>query len=178
MNDYLLLGTIVKPQGLKGEVKLRHETGDPSRFLELETAWIRQGEGYAPVRVVSARLSSPDVYLTLEGVLDRDAAEKLRGTVLYVDRAHARELPDGEVFIADLIGLKAVDTRGNLIGTLTEVLQPGGTDVLVFKTPDGPLMAPHLKKLVKDITRDHIVLDEAVLPEVGVYENRRADDLS
>ena len=177
MNDYLLLGTIVKPQGLKGEVKLRHETGDVSRFLELETAWIRQGERYMPVRVVSARLSGPDVYLTLEGVLDRDAAEKLRGTELYIDRAHARELPDGEVFIADLIGLKAVDTKGNAIGTLTDVLQPGGTDVLVFMTPEGPLMAPYLKKLVKEITRDRIVLDEAVLPEVGVYENRRADDL-
>lgn len=177
MKDYLLLGEIVKPQGLKGEVKLRHETGDVSRFLSLETAWIRQGERYAPVRVVSARLSGPDVYLTLEGVLDRDAAEKLRGVELYVDRAHARELPDGEVFIADLVGLKAVDTRGNEIGTLTDVLQPGGTDVLVFQTPDGPLMAPHLKRLVKEITRDLIVLDEAVLPEVGVYENRRADDL-
>ncbi|MBE0601587.1 MAG: 16S rRNA processing protein RimM, partial [Firmicutes bacterium] len=134
MKNYLLLGTIVKPQGLKGEVKLHHETGDASRFLDLETAWIRQGEGYAPIRVVSARLSGPDVYLTLEGVADRDAAEKLRGTELYIDRAHARELPDGEVFLADLIGLKAVDTQGNPIGTLTDVLQPGGTDVLVFQT--------------------------------------------
>ena len=57
------------------------------------------------------------------------------------------------------------------------MLQPGGTDVLVFQTPEGPLMAPHLKRLVKDVTKDRIVLDEAVLPEVGVYENRRADDL-
>lgn len=178
MKDYLLLGEIVKPQGLKGEVKLRHETGDASRFLTLETAWIRQGERYAPIRVLSARLSGDDVYLTLDGALDRGAAERLRGTQLYVDRAHARELPNGEVFIADLIGLKAVDTRGNEIGTLTDVLQPGGTDVLVFQTPDGPLMAPHLKRLVKEITRGLIVLDESVLPEVGVYENRRTDDLS
>jgi 16S rRNA processing protein RimM len=177
MNDYLLLGTIVKPQGLRGEVKLRHETGDASRFLDLDTAWIKRGSAFAPVRVESARLSGPDVYLTLEGVEDRDSAEKLRGAELYVDRAHARPLSDGEVFLADLIGLKAVDTQGNAIGTLTDVLQPGGTDVLVFSTPEGPLMAPHLKRLVKGITRDRIVLDEAVLPEVGVYENRRTDDL-
>ena len=178
MNEYLLLGTVAKPQGLKGEVKLRHETGDASRFLDLETAWIRHGESYTPIRVLSARLSGPDVFLTLEGVLDRDAADKLRGTQLYIDRAHARPLNEGEVFIVDLIGLKAVDTRGNAIGTLVDVLQPGGTDVLVFNTPEGPMMAPHLKKLVREITRDRIVLDEAVLPEVAVYENRRSDDLS
>ena len=177
MNEYLLVGTIVKPQGLKGEVKLRHETGDTSRFLALKTAWMKQGERYAPVRVLSARLSGADVYLTLEGVNDRDAAEKLRGTELYVDRAHARKLEDGEVFIADLIGLLAVDTQGNEIGKLTDVLQPGGTDVLVFQTPEGPLMAPHIKRLVKEITQEHIMLDETVLPEVSVYENRRADDL-
>jgi len=177
MNDYLLIGTVVKPQGLKGEVKLRHETGDVSRFLSLKTAWMKRGEGYAEIRVLSARVSGADVYLTLEGVSDRDAAEKLRGTQLYVDRAHARRLSDGEVFIADLIGLPAFDTRGNEIGKLTDVLQPGGTDVLVFQTPEGPLMAPHLKKLVKEVTRERIVLDEAVLPEVGVYENRRTDDL-
>ena len=178
MTQYLLLGTIVKPQGLKGEVKLRHETGDASRFLTLREAWIKQGDAYAPIRVLHARLSGADVFLTLDGVEDRDAAEKLRGTVLYVDRAHARPLAKGEVFLADLIGLKAMDTQGRAIGTLTDVLQPGGTDVLVFQTPQGPLMTPHLKRLVKQITDECIVLDEAVLPEVGVYENRRTDDLS
>jgi 16S rRNA processing protein RimM len=178
MNDYLLLGTVVKPQGLKGEVKLRHETGDASRFLSLKTAWMKQGDAFAEIRVLSARLSGADVYLTLEGVRDRGAAEHLRGAELYVDRANARPLMDGEAFIADLVGLTAVDTRGNRIGTLTGVLQPGGTDVLVFQTPEGQLMAPHMKRLVKEITRDQIVLDETVLPEVGMYENRRADDLS
>jgi len=178
MKDHLLLGTIVKPQGLGGEVKLRHETGDATRFFELENALLKRTGALTPVRVLSARLSGGDVFLTLEGVEDRDAAEKLRGAELYVDRENARPLRAGEVFIADLIGLAAVDTQGNAIGTLTDVLQPGGTDVLVFSTPEGPMMAPHLKKLVKDITKDRIVLDEAVLPEVCVYENRRADDLS
>ncbi len=178
MKDYLLLGAVVRPQGLKGEVKLRHETGDASRFFSLQSAMLMHKGAFAPVRVLSARLSGEDVYLTLEGVEDRAAAEALRGAELYVDREHARTLDTGEAFIADLIGLKAVDTQGNAIGTLTDVLKPGGTDVLVFQTPEGPLMAPHLKKLVKEITSDRIVLDEAVLPEVGVYENRRADDLS
>jgi 16S rRNA processing protein RimM len=178
MNDYLLLGVIVKPQGLQGEVKLRHETGDASRFLSLCGAMLKTKDSFAPIGVLSARLSGADVFLTLEGVETREAADALRGAELYVARADARPLPKGEAFVADLIGLEAVDTQGNPIGTLTDVLQPGGADVLVFQTPEGPMMAPHLKKLVKDITKTHIVLDEAVLPEVSVYENRRSDDIS
>ena len=178
MKEPLLLGSVVKPQGLRGEVKLRHETGDASRFLSLKSALLKRNGELSSVRVLSARLSGEDVYLTLEGVSDREAAEALRGAELYVERAHARRLPRGETFIADLIGLKAVDTAGREIGALTDVLQPGGTDVLVFTTPEGPMMAPHLKKLVKEVTKERIVLDEAVLPEVSVYENRRADDLS
>ena len=177
MKEPLLLGSIVKPQGLSGEVKLHHETGDVSRFLTLQSAMLKHKGELTPVRVLSARFSGEDVYLTLDNVCDRDAAEALRGAELYISREHARQLPKGEVFIADLIGLKAVDTQGREIGTLTDVLQPGGADVLVFQTPDGPMMAPHLKKLVKDVSKERIVLDEAVLPEVSVYENRRADDL-
>lgn len=173
----LLLGVIVKPQGLSGEVKLRHETGDVTRFLTLRSAMLKHKGALTPIRVLSVRLSGEDVYLTLENVRDRDAAEALRGAELYISREHARPLPKGETFIVDLIGLKAVDTQGREIGTLTDVLQPGGADVLVFSTPEGPMMAPHLKKLVKDVSADRIVLDEEVLPEVGVYENRRADDL-
>jgi 16S rRNA processing protein RimM len=141
LEPYLLLGTIVKPQGLRGEVKLHHETDDPARFGGITEVYFRRGETYAPVGVVSARVSGGDVYLTLEGVDDRDAAEALRGQAVYVDRAHARALDENEVFIADLLGVKATDTAGGDVGAVTDVLQNGAADVLVFSTPRGTMMA-------------------------------------
>ncbi|MCE5342642.1 MAG: ribosome maturation factor RimM, partial [Eubacteriales bacterium] len=150
-DPYLLLGIVVKPQGLHGEVKLHHETGDPARFLDLTTVYLRRGEVYAPATVLGARLSGSDVYLTFEGVDDREAAEKLRGQTLYIDRAHARPLGKGEVFVVDLLGVHATDTDGNEIGTITDVMQNGGADVLVFSTPRGPMMAPFLKRLVREL---------------------------
>ena len=75
--NYLLLGEIVRPQGIRGEVKLRHYTDDPDRFLDLETAYLQKDGAYQPVRVTGARVQKDDVYLTLEGVDDRNAAEKL-----------------------------------------------------------------------------------------------------
>ena len=92
LTPYLFLGTIVKPQGLRGEVKLRHEMADPTLLLEIDTLYVKNGDAYAPVHLEGARVTGADAFLTLAGTYDRDAAEKLRCTQLYIDRAHARPL--------------------------------------------------------------------------------------
>ena len=171
-HDYLLLGEVVRPQGIHGEVKLRHYTDDPERFLELKTVY-REREGrYEPIGV----LREDDVFLMLEGVRDRNAAEALRGVKLWVDRAHARELGEDEVYIADILGAEAYDTQGGRVGTLREVLTPGGVDVFVFDTPTGTLMVPALKTVLLELDAENgkIVLDEKRLEEVGLYEDRRS----
>ncbi len=180
LTPYLLLGEIVRPQGVRGEVKLRHYTDDPARFAELDTVFLKRGESYQPIRVLSARAQKDDVYLLLEGVRDRDAAEALRDTQVYVDRAHARALGEGEVFVADVLGAKAEDTHGAPLGVLTDVLQNGPVPVLVFASPKGTLMLPWLKRavVVMDAENGRIVLDENVLDEVAVYEDRDPDALS
>lgn len=180
LTPYLLLGTIVKPQGLRGEVKLHPDMADPAYLMQLETLYLKNGDHYAPIRLLSARVSGGEAFLTLQGVDDRDAADKLRGAAVYIDRAHARELAQGEIYIADMLGMKAVDTDGRDVGVLADVLQNGGTDVLVFSTPRGSMMAPFLKKLVRsvDVHAGVMTLDGAVLPEVALYENSDPDDLS
>ena len=174
--DYLLLGEIVRPQGIRGEVKVKHFTDDPERFYDLETVFFKRGESYQPVGVIDARVQKDDVYLLLEGVSDRNEAEKLRGTQLWVDRANARELGEDEVFIADILGAKAYDTQGNEIGVLKDVLTPGGVDVFVFKTPRGNLMMPALKTVLLELNAEEgrIVLDENKLSEVALYEDRHS----
>jgi 16S rRNA processing protein RimM len=174
---YLLIGEITRPQGIRGEVKLRHYTDDPSRFEDLARVFVEKDGGYAPMAITGCRVQKDDVFLTVEGVTDRDGAEKLRGLKLYVDRANARELTEDEVFIADILGARAYDTKGNSIGTLREVLTPGGADVFVLDTPRGALMFPALKTVLLDIdpAQGKLVLDEARLEEVGLYEDRDSD---
>ena len=173
---YLLMGEIVRPQGIHGEVKLRHYTDDPERFQELQTLYAQRGEGYEPVRLTGARTHKGDVYLTLAGVSDRDAAEALRGIRLYVKREDARQLEEGEVFIAEILGATAYDTKGNTLGTLADVLTPGGVDVFVFDTPRGRLMMPAVGHVLLEMDAEagRIVLDESRLDEVAVYEDRHS----
>ena len=174
--EYLLLGEIVRPQGIRGEVKVKHYTDDPERFYDLEEVFLKRQEAYEPAVVTKARVQGDDVYLVIEGVNDRNEAEKLRGVQLWVDRENAVELGEDEVFIADILGAKAYDTQGNEIGVLKEVLTPGGVDVFVFRTPKGTLMMPALKTVLLELNADEgrIVLDEARLEEVALYEDRHS----
>ena len=97
------------------------------------------------------RIDPDAVYLTVEGIRDREQAEKLRGQLLYVDRAHAVKLPEDTEFICDLVSCRAADDEGNDLGVLTEVLQPGAGDVYVFRGPRGEVLVPALKRAVLQV---------------------------
>ena len=174
--EYLLLGEIVRPQGIRGEVKVRHYTDDPERFYDLDVVFLKRGESYDEMTVTDARVQGDDVYLKLEGIDDRNEAEKLRNIQLWVDRENAVELGEDEVFIADILGAKAFDTKGNQLGILKDVLTPGGVDVFVLKTPKGTLMFPALKEVLLEMNADEgrLVLDENKLEEVALYEDRHS----
>ncbi|MBE5778951.1 MAG: 16S rRNA processing protein RimM [Clostridiales bacterium] len=174
---HLLVGEIVRPQGIKGEVKLRHYTDDPYRFELLEEVLRKTDKGYEVLAIEKCRVQGEDVYLKLAGYEDRNAAETLRGAMLYVDRDNALELEDNQFFIADILGAKVVDTKGQGIGTLKEVLTPGGTDVFVVKTPKGEMMFPAIEAVISSMDLDEgiIVLNESKLDEVAVYEDSRSD---
>ena len=84
-----------------------------------------------------------------------EAAEKLKGFYMKVDRANAVKLPKGSFFIADIIGSQVYDENNVLLGQLTDVLQTGSNDVYIVKQEDGKeLLIPALKSVVKEISLD------------------------
>ena len=176
--EYLQIGEIVKPQGIRGEVKLKAMTSDLSRYARLDYVFLlRKGE-YVKTKVEKGRSYDGFAFLKLEGVRDRNEAEMMRGVKVYIDRAHAIDLDEDENFVCDLIGLKAIDTKGNEIGTLRDVLTPNAVcDVYAFDTPRGDMMIPALRRVVKAVDLDEgtITLDEEVLPEVAVWEDEPAE---
>jgi len=153
--EYLQIGEIVRPQGIRGEVKLRAMTEDMSRYARLESVFLKKNGRMEEKKVLKGRSYDGFAFLQLEGVSDRDAAEALRGAEVYVDRRHAIKLGADENFVCELIGLRAVDETGETIGTLRDVLKPNAVcDVYVFNTPRGELMIPALKRVVKTVDVD------------------------
>lgn len=171
LTPYLIVGEILKPQGVRGEIKVRPITNDPDRFYDLEKVYLKQGERYIVRGMHCNRVHDGFAYISMEGVKDRDAAETLRGALLYVRREEAVTLSEDENFICDLVGCVAYDQRGERIGTLREVLQPGANDVYVFDTARGEMLLPALRRVVLevDVRQARIVLDADVLPEIAVY---------
>ncbi len=172
LSEYLLIGQVLRPQGIKGQVKVRPDTDDPERFLDLDTVYLDKGGAYEAVSVDEISVREDGVYLRLANAQSRDEAEKQRNWLLYVDRAHAVALNEDETFICDLIGCRAVDTQGSELGRVTDVLQPGCNDVYVIKTPKGEMLLPALKFVIPtvDVKKGEIVVDEKRLPEVAVCD--------
>ena len=115
-HEYLLLGEVVRPQGIRGEVKLRHYTDGPERFLDLETVYREEKGGYVPIRVTGARVNKDDVYLTLEGVDDRNAAERMRGA----DKAPEQVAAEVDAVTADDVRRVLSSFRLSVCYTLTK----------------------------------------------------------
>ena len=172
MKPYLAVGEVLKPQGIRGEIKVKPLTNDPMRFEDASVLYLEDKGAYTPLQARFVRFDGSAVYLLLEGISDRNAAEALRGRLLYVDRAHAVELDEDEYFIVDLIGLEGVDSEGRSLGTLTEVMQPGGNDVYVIKTSRGEMLLPALKHVIPtvDVKNGLVTVDEKRLPEVAVCD--------
>lgn len=151
MNDYLMIATVLKPQGVRGECKLRSYAADIDLFHRWGTLYRKTAAGFEPVSVRTARIRDGFVYAFLDGSNSAEAAEAFRGTDLYVDCAHTAPLEEDAVLIADLIGCEACDESGEVIGTLTDVLQYGTVDTWVFQTGTGTLMAPALKAVFPEV---------------------------
>ena len=173
MQDYLMIGVVLKPQGIRGEIKIKPYAADVSLFGEWKTLYVKENDAFSPVSCTVSRIHDGFVYAVLAGCKTADDAEKLRGKELYIDRAHAAKLEDGAVYITDLVGCTAVDETGRTVGVLTDVLQYGSVDTYVFKTPRGTMMAPALLAVfpVTDVEQRVLHVCAERLAEVAVYED-------
>ena len=171
MSDRIVIGKILKPQGIRGEVKVLPITSDPERFRELK--YVCVGDSDEHTRVLSVRLSGAEVFLFLERIIDRTAAEALRGQYLSVEREDAVKDEDS-YFICDLEGCIVTLDDGTDLGVLTEVLQQSGTDVYWVKKPGRSkgVLFPALYDLFVSIDTESksIVLHAERFREVACFE--------
>ncbi|MGI6367466.1 MAG: ribosome maturation factor RimM [Anaerolineae bacterium] len=145
-HQYLVIGQIVAPHGLRGQVKVRVESDDPDRFFALKHVFV--GPEHRRYRLLRVLVHKEMLLLSLEGVSDRNAAETLRNALVCVDLQNALPLDSDEYFQYQIEGLRVQDEAGSLLGTVTEVLETGANDVYVIRGPVGELLLPALKGVV------------------------------
>lgn len=159
---FLLVGQIIRPHGVGGEVRVEPYTDVPERFEWLESIFV--GDPPVPVGIESVRYHQNLVLLRLRGDDSRDAAEMRRGQSLYVTEDQAIPLEEGEYFLHDLIGLTVVDEAGNTLGTLDDILETGANNVFVVRNGSEELLLPDIPDVIIDILFDEQRLIARLLP--------------
>lgn len=163
--DRLVVGVVVKPHGIRGELVVDVVTDIPGRFDPGAT--VRIGATGADLTVRAARAHQGRLLVTLDGVADRNAAEDLRGAELTIDAADAGELPEDTYYVFDLEGLEVVHADGTPLGTLARVEETPANDLWVVRSGGKDVLVPAVRAIVVDVdlAAGRVVLD----PPEGLF---------
>lgn len=146
------VGTIIKAIGIGGEIVVQPLTDFPARFRTLRVLWIGSDNVSAAEAAVEKAVVSPrGVRLKLKGVNDRNAAEGIRGKILFVDEAHRARLSRGQYFVHDILGLEVRGEDGAELGTIADVLRYPASDVYVIRGTRGEILVPAVKEFVRSV---------------------------
>ncbi|NCB50504.1 MAG: 16S rRNA processing protein RimM [Clostridia bacterium] len=125
---FIEAGEIVNTHGIQGEVRIAPWT-DSADFLKgFKTLYI---DGH-PVSVQSSRVHKNMLLAQLEDVEDVNAAMRLKGKVVSIDRGDAR-LPEGSYFLQDIIGARVITESGDEIGVLSDIIEAPAGNVYVVR---------------------------------------------
>ena len=146
--EKIKIGKIVNTVGLKGEVKVYNYSDSIEIYETIESIYV---EDRLTV-IENVRAQKNMVILKLEGADDRNAAEALRGKELYITEDDLPELPEGQYYVRDLIGMSVTEEDGNLLGHVTDVLQNTAQDIFEVESENGKqLLIPKVDQFVLDI---------------------------
>lgn len=127
----VLVGEIGRPHGVRGLVKLRSFTADPAAIAAYGPLTDEAGTRRFSLTLLAEGLAR------IEGVADRDAAQRLTGTRLYVERDRLPPPEEEEYYLADLIGLAVVTEAGAACGTVRAVEDHGAGTFLIIEDASG-----------------------------------------
>ncbi len=159
------LGKVLKPQGIKGEIKLE-PMSDPEFFRAVAHVFV-DGVEY---NIVSARVHEGFVYLRLSGIDTRDQAEELRDKVVSVPKEELPALKEGQFFYEDLIDCSLYNDKDKKLGDIVGIENYGSADLLEihFEGQFGSTLCPYVDGLFSsvDIPSKKIVVNEKRLKEL------------
>ena len=168
MDDYLVVGRIGRPHGIRGEVSVEPRTDEPDRrFADgavLEVRAPRAADGVpATLTVAATRWHSGRLLVRFAQLGDRTAAEAARGWQLTVplDPSDSPNDPD-EFYDHQLVGLRVEDGDGLVRGVVTAVEHGGGQDLLHVDVDGHDVLFPFVRELVPvvDVDGGRVVVDD------------------
>lgn len=157
---FILLGTVLKPHGIRGELKVRPCTETPDNFCRYRRVYLAAKDGQPKVEYanVQARVNGNSVILRLHECTDRDQAEQFVGQHIWLASSDLPPAGSGEFYLHSLIGKQVRTTAGQRLGTVRGLLS-SAQDVLVIGDGDHEYLVPAVREFIAALEETEIVLD-------------------
>lgn len=164
--ERLVIAEVLKPQGIRGELKIKTFTDFPQDVKAFKTVYIDD----VPYKILSFRVGNDGAaYVGLRGIPDRNAAELFRGKLLEGEREDAPPLEEGQYYIVDIIGLSCETEDGEFLGTVIDISNLS-SDIYTIEKAGKKILFPAVKGVVKkvDIQSKKLIVDKAVFEQIAV----------
>ena len=157
---------VLKPQGIKGELKLRNLTDSLSWIDEVSVFYINNNE-YTLEKI---RVANDFIFAKFNEIASIEEADKLRGAFVCVEKSIIEEsLEEGEYFLADLIDKEAFFEDGEQLGVITDIQNFGSADVFyVSKTSGKEVLFSNVDGVIMEVTSQKVILNRKKFDEVSV----------
>ena len=132
--NYLLIGEVLRPHGVAGELRVRILTDYPERIAAMDHIYLGTGPTSRKIKqhkLEGMRMHKGYALLKLARITDRNLADRLRGLYVMVPIEDAIPLEDDEIYLYQLIGMRVQTTEGVDLGKISDVLETGANDVYI-----------------------------------------------
>jgi 16S rRNA processing protein RimM len=169
---FLAVGKVRRPHGVSGDVLVEIYTDFPERLLAKSLVYA--GENHLPLTINRQRSHNDGVLLAFDGYSTPEQVGRFRNQTLYIKSAQAEELPEGEFYFFQLLGLSVMDENGEFLGEVTEIMQTGANDVYVVSNEAGrELLLPAITEVILDVDLASKSMKVHLLP--GLLDNGDLD---
>ena len=164
----ICIGKIVAAQGIKGHLKVHSFTENPRSIVDYGDITDETGNPF-PFTLISAKKNT--AIITIEGITDRNQAETLIGTTLYICPSHLPTTEENEFYAHELQGLSTKDAEGTVIGTVKDIHNFGADDIIEITLSNGKdEMLPFTHQVIPEINLEEGYLT-IVMPEIIIVQN-------
>lgn len=172
--QFILLGTVAKPHGLRGEIKLNcfSAGGETAIGHDRYVLVDGQGEISIPLAVEKCRLQGKTVVVKLEGIDNRNSAEALFGKGVLIYKSDLPTLAENEYYWYQFIGLEVKTEDDSSIGSVHAIFNNGAQDIMVIRNQQSELLIPIIEGVIKEHSEHGVV----ITPPPGLLELYNGDD--
>lgn len=131
--DLVKIATLKKPYGIKGWLWVFSETDERSSIFAMSPWWMKTATGFKPLTVKDWRAQGQGLVASFVEIADRNVAETMNGTAIWVSKDSFPELGEDEYYWSDLIGLAVINEDGEKLGMIKEMFETGAHEIISVK---------------------------------------------